>query len=135
MNIKTFKLIKNTVIYKQYLNRINELENNLTNRLPRKIGLTCRWISVSGKKDNTTINCHYMQFPDLQECIECYGLVFGNFRKIEWFEKQIDGLEKGAKERPQDKEIYESGIKMWEDKLIELLKSSIKEFLENVKNI
>jgi len=130
MRKKTLKLIKNTRIYKHYLNRIKELEANFTNRTPGKIGLTCRWISVSGKKGDTTINCYYGQNPDLQECIECYGLVFGDFKNIKWFEKQIDGLEKGAKERPQDKEIYESGIKMWQEKLVELLEKSIKEFLE-----
>ena len=52
MKKTTYILIKDTDLYKRYRKRVVEIEKNMTNRTPLKIGLYCRWIKISGKRGN-----------------------------------------------------------------------------------
>ena len=138
MRKTTYNLIKNNEIYHRYKKRTRDLEKNMTNRTPSKLGLYCRFLRVSGKKGDNEITCDYGQDPDLKECVECYGLVYNN-NTLDKLEARVIGVKKemkiGVRKNPDLKEWYEGGIKFNEDKIIEYLEISYLKFIQNTNNI
>ncbi len=133
MRFITLDLIKNKDFYKAYLQRINEIEKNMSNRTPNKIGLYCRWISVCGKKGDCSIRCSEGQDPDLQECVECYGLVYDNVT-LSKLEDQFIIFKETKNERELYSDLWDATYNRLEKAIFDYMKKSITEFLEAVKD-
>jgi len=132
----TYQLIINdkelNEIYKKYKKRVSYLERNLNNRTPGNIGLHCRYLTIPHirKEQTTRMYCDYGQAPDLEECVECYGLVYDNITLAKLEETLIKVRKSDEKVKPELKSLSKSTIKFNEDRIKKYMKKSMLNFIK-----
>lgn len=115
-----------------FLGKIRAIEDNMTNRVPKNLGIPCRWLKVRQK--SREIHCEYGQGePGLLYCLQCAGCLFNDgiinerFKEMDHYSRYIKPSETSDIEslKKFNKQLYLER----EAKLLDYLKEELAEKL------